>query len=147
MVNFNGLTQLYPCGSDYGKFSAKMKFFFQTGGYRATSNISWCDQFPPPLALSTPAVFTASTVPQNSTKGKPVMRRRQIGIAFGGGSIHGIAHVGVLKAFAEKGLKFEFIAGTSAGAILGVLAAAQLPYPEIERIARRIEWPGVRSMS
>ena len=75
------------------------------------------------------------------------MRRPKIGIAFGGGSIHGIAHVGVLKAFAEKGLKFDFIAGTSAGAILGVLAAAQLPHAEIEGIARRIEWPGIRSMS
>ena len=101
----------------------------------------------PALALSAPALLTASTVPQNSTKGKPVMRRRRVGIALGGGSIHGIAHVGVLKAFAEKGLKFDFIAGTSAGAILGVLAAAQLPHAEIERIARRIEWPGVRSMS
>lgn len=68
-------------------------------------------------------------------------------LALGGGSIHGIAHVGALKAFAEKGLKFDFIAGTNAGAILGVLAAAQLPHAEIERIACRIEWPGVRSLS
>ena len=57
------------------------------------------------------------------------MRRRQIGIALGGGSIHGIAHVGVLKAFAEKGLKFDFIAGTSAGAILDVLAAGSRGAP------------------
>ena len=101
----------------------------------------------PVLALSAPALLTTSTAPRNSTKGKRVMRRPKIGIAFGGGSIHGVAHVGVLKAFAEKGLKFDFIAGTSAGAILGVLAAAQLPHAEIDRIARRIEWPGVRSMS
>ena len=147
MVNFNGLTQLYPCGSEYGKFSAKMQFFFRQAVTVRRRIFLGAISSLPPLALSAPAVFTASTVPQNSTKGKPVMRRRQIGIAFGGGSIHGIAHVGVLKAFAEKGLKFEFIAGTSAGAILGVLAAAQLPYAEIERIARRIEWPGVRSMS
>lgn len=101
----------------------------------------------PVLAISAPSSLTTSAVPQQSTKGKPVLRRRRVGIAFGGGSIHGIAHVGVLKAFAEKGLKFDFIAGTSAGAILGVLAAAQLPHAEIERIARRIEWPGVRSIS
>ena len=75
------------------------------------------------------------------------MRRRRVGIAFGGGSSHGIAHVGVLQAFAEKGLEIEFIAGTSAGAIIGVLAAAQLPHGQIERIARRIEWPGVMSLS
>ena len=101
----------------------------------------------PAFALSTTPPTAAPAVPQKSEKGKPVLSGRRVGIAFGGGSIHGIAHVGVLKAFAEKGLRFDFIAGTSAGAILGALAAAQLPHAEIERIARRIEWPGVRSMS
>ena len=57
--------------------------------------------------------------------------------------MHGIAHVGVLKAFIEKGVKFDFIAGTSVGAIVGVLAAAKLPYREIEALTRRIEWPGI----
>jgi NTE family protein len=70
-----------------------------------------------------------------------------VGIAFGGGSLHGIAHVGVLKALAEKGVKFQFIAGTSVGAIVGVLVAAQLPYNEIDSIVRRIEWPGLMSLS
>ena len=77
----------------------------------------------PALALSATA---SPAVPQHSAKGTPASRRR-VGIALGGGSIHGIAHLGVLKAFAEKGLQLQFIAGTSAGAIVGVLAAAQLP--------------------
>jgi NTE family protein len=86
-------------------------------------------------------------VPKNSAKRTPASRSRRVGIALGGGSIHGIAHLGVLKAFAEKGLKFQFIAGTSAGAIVGVLAAAQLPLGQIEQIARRIEWPGMLNLS
>ena len=98
----------------------------------------------PTLALSAPA---SPAVPQNSAKGTPTSRSRRVGIALGGGSIHGIAHVGVLKGFAEKGLKFQFIAGTSAGAIVGVLAAAQLPHGQIELIARRIEWPGMLNLS
>ena len=61
--------------------------------------------------------------------------------------MHGIAHLGVLKAFAKKGLQFQFIAGTRAGAIVGVLAAAQLPLGQIERIARRVEWPGMLNLS
>ena len=92
----------------------------------------------PVLALAAPASHSA---PPKSAGGKVVSRR--VGIALGGGSLHGIAHVGVLKAFAEKGLKFQFIAGTSVGAIFGVLAAAQLPQSEIEQFARRIEWPNV----
>ena len=98
----------------------------------------------PALALSAPALHA---VRQTSAKGKPTSRSRRVGIALGGGSIHGTAHVGVLKAFAEKGLKFQFITGTSAGAIVGVLAAAQLPLGQIELIARRIEWPGMLNLS
>lgn len=94
----------------------------------------------PVLALAAPASHSA---PPKSARGKVVSRR--VGIALGGGSLHGIAHVGVLKAFAEKGLKFQFIAGTSVGAIFGVLVAAQLPQSEIEQFARRIEWPNVLS--
>ena len=96
----------------------------------------------PALAVSTPALVAES---QNIIKGKRATRR--VGIAFGGGSLHGIAHLGVVKALAEKGVNFQFIAGTSVGAIVGVLVAAQLPYSEIDKIARRIEWPGVMSLS
>ena len=101
----------------------------------------------PALALSVPASLVVSSAPQQPKKGKPAIRSRRVGIAFGGGSMHGIAHVGVLKAFAEKGVKFQFITGTSAGAIIGVLAAAQLPISEIELFARRLEWPSMLSLS
>ena len=104
----------------------------------------------PALALSAPAPpvppATRAT-PQPSTKKKPGSQARRLGIAFGGGSIHGMAHVGVLKALTEKGLKFQFIAGTSAGAIIGVFAAAQMPLGEIDSISRRVEWPGLMDLS
>lgn len=98
----------------------------------------------PALAIT---ARTSHAAPQSASGGKPGIRKRQVGIALGGGSMHGIAHVGVLKAFAEQGLEFQVIAGTSAGAIIGVLAAAQFPYDEIDVIARRFEWPGVTSLS
>ena len=97
--------------------------------------------------LSALSASASPAVPQASAKGTPTSRSRRVGIALGGGSIHGIAHLGVLNAFAEKGLQFQFIAGTSAGAIVGVLAAAQLPLRQIELIARRIEWPGMLNLS
>jgi len=96
-----------------------------------------------------PAVAMASSITNVASprvaSGKRVGRR--VGIAFGGGSMHGIAHVGVLKAFAEKKVKVEFIAGTSVGAIVGVLAAAQLPLSQIDTVTRSIEWPGLMSLS
>ena len=46
-----------------------------------------------------------------------------IGIAFAGGGIRGIAHVGVLKALEENNIKVAAIAGTSAGSIIATLYA------------------------
>lgn len=91
------------------------------------------------------ATVAARALPQKPASTKSA--NRSLGIAFGGGSVHGIAHVGVLKAFAEKGVKFQFIAGTSAGAIVGVLAAAQLPHAQIIQLTRGVEWPGWMSLS
>lgn len=46
-----------------------------------------------------------------------------IGVALAGGGIRGIAHVGVLKALEENGIKVEAIGGTSAGSIVAALYA------------------------
>lgn len=46
-----------------------------------------------------------------------------IGIALAGGGIRGIAHVGVLKALEENGIKIDAIGGTSAGSIVAALYA------------------------
>ena len=91
--------------------------------------------------------YAANGVPRKPSEPKSARRSRRVGIALSGGSIHGLAHVGVLKAFAEKGLAFQYIAGTSAGAIVGALEAARLLPREMEMILRRIEWPGVTSLS
>jgi len=45
------------------------------------------------------------------------------GIVISGGAIRGIAHLGVMKALAEAGVKFDLIAGTSIGAIIGAFIA------------------------
>lgn len=43
----------------------------------------------------------------------------KIGVALSGGGIRGVAHLGVLKALDEAGIRPDRIAGTSAGAIIG----------------------------
>ena len=42
-----------------------------------------------------------------------------IGIAFGGGAARGWAHIGVLQALTEAGIKPSVVAGTSIGAVVG----------------------------
>lgn len=54
----------------------------------------------------------------------------KIGIVLSGGGIRGIAHLGVLKAFADAGVKFCKISGTSAGSIVGALFAQGID-PEV----------------
>lgn len=59
--------------------------------------------------------------------------RTKIGLALGGGGARGYAYLGVLRAFEEHGIEFDYIAGTSAGAILGSFMAAGLTYKEMKK--------------
>lgn len=51
-------------------------------------------------------------------------KKHKIGIALGGGGARGFAHLGVLEALNEKGIKPDIISGVSAGAIAGAFIAA-----------------------
>ncbi len=46
-------------------------------------------------------------------------RRPILGLALGGGSARGWAHIGVIQALAERGLRADVVAGTSIGALVG----------------------------
>ena len=49
------------------------------------------------------------------------LRGVQIGVALGGGAARGMAHLGVLKALEQNGIIIDRIAGTSAGAMTGIV--------------------------
>jgi NTE family protein len=57
-----------------------------------------------------------------------------LGIALSGGSARGFAHIGVLKALGEHGVKPEVISGTSMGALVGVLFAAGHSPEKIQKL-------------
>jgi NTE family protein len=52
------------------------------------------------------------------------MAKAKIGLALGGGAARGWAHIGVLKALVEAGIKPDIIVGTSIGAVVGACHAA-----------------------
>lgn len=52
------------------------------------------------------------------------MRKYKIGLVLSGGGSRGFAHLGVIKALNEKGIKPDIIAGVSAGAIVGAFIAS-----------------------
>ena len=54
------------------------------------------------------------------------LRGVRVGVALGGGAARGMAHLGVLKALEQAGIVVDMIAGTSAGAMTGILYGSGL---------------------
>ena len=63
-----------------------------------------------------------------------------IGLALSGGAARGLAHIGVLRAFEENKIPINYIAGTSAGSIVGGAFAAGMAIDEIEALGRGLRW-------
>jgi NTE family protein len=68
----------------------------------------------------------------NTDQNKPL----KIGLALSGGGIRGVAHLGVLQALSDHGIKFSHISGTSAGAIAAAFFAAGYEPKETLKIIR-----------
>ncbi len=70
------------------------------------------------------------------------MRKPRIGLALGAGGARGWAHIGVIRALEEAGIKPDVVGGTSMGALVGASYAAG----ELERLegwARSLGWKEV----
>jgi NTE family protein len=61
---------------------------------------------------------------------------RRIALVLGGGGLKGFAHIGVLRALAERGIVPDVYAGTSIGALIG---AAHLAGATVDSLAERAE--------
>jgi NTE family protein len=70
------------------------------------------------------------------------MRRKTFALALGGGGARGLAHVAVLEAIDELGVRPAAIAGTSIGAMVGAAYAAGLSGKEIRRHALTLAHDG-----
>lgn len=63
---------------------------------------------------------------------------RAIALVLGGGGARGMAHVGVLRALAERGIAVDRFGGSSIGAIIGGQAATGMSWREILDVSRRV---------
>jgi NTE family protein len=71
---------------------------------------------------------------------------KSIGLALSGGAVLGAAHIGVLRALEEEGIRASCVAGTSAGAIVGALYAFGLPIQEIETLICELSWLNIANI-
>ena len=72
-------------------------------------------------------------------------KKIKIGVAFGGGGAKGMTHIGVMKAFEEYGLDFDYVAGTSVGSIMGAAYASGMKSSEILKVAKSMKTSDIRT--
>ena len=68
------------------------------------------------------------------------MGRPTIGVAFGGGSARGIAHVGVIRWFEEHRIPIDVAAGTSMGGLVGGAFASGMNADELQTFIETLNW-------
>jgi NTE family protein len=64
----------------------------------------------------------------------------KVGLVLSGGGAKGFAHVGVLKVLEEAGVRVDYIAGTSMGAIVGSMYASGYNAREIDSLMRTFDF-------
>ena len=63
-----------------------------------------------------------------------------VGLVLSGGGAKGLAHIGVLKAIEQAGVKIDYIAGTSTGAIVGALYAAGYTAAQLDVMFKKVDF-------
>ena len=64
----------------------------------------------------------------------------KVGLVLSGGGAKGLAHIGVLKVIDSLGIKIDYVAGTSMGAIIGSLYASGYSGKELDSIFQTIDF-------
>lgn len=78
--------------------------------------------------------------------GKLIKRKGlKLGIAFGGGALRGIGHIGVIRALEELGIEADYVAGTSAGSMVGALYCAGFKAADMERELKKLKVSDIRN--
>lgn len=87
------------------------------------------------FVLSLASAPASAEKPEQETAERP-----KIGLALGGGSARGIAHVGVLEWLEEHQIPVDFVAGTSMGGLVGGAYATGLSPKEVRTLLRNVDW-------
>ncbi len=68
------------------------------------------------------------------------IKRKTVGLALGSGGWRGLAHLGVIKEFRKEGIPIDYIAGCSAGSLIGGLYSYFGDTDEIEEIVNNLTY-------
>lgn len=96
--------------------------------YAGMSQLRADDGIPMRQNVNTPLHLAGAEAPS-------ALRERRVALVLGGGGLKGFAHIGALRALAERGVVPSVIAGTSIGALIAAAHVTGLPLDEMERRA------------
>jgi len=82
----------------------------------------------------------AGVADQRPVRRGTALDRPSIGVAFGGGSARGIAHVGVIRWLEEHRIPIDLAAGTSMGGLVGGAFATGMDAADLDRMLAAIDW-------
>lgn len=67
-----------------------------------------------------------------------IITHQAVGLVLGGGGAKGNAHIGAAKAMMEAGIEFDFVGGTSAGALYGIgLTLTDFDMPKMADLSKK----------
>src|SRR5204862_5566415 len=93
--------------------------------------------------LSAAVVMAASSV---DAQQQPAPRPR-LGVAFGGGSARGLAHLGLIRWFEEHHVPIDVAAGTSMGGLVGGAFASGMSAEELRVLIAGTDWDAMFNSS
>jgi NTE family protein len=87
------------------------------------------------LAVTFLLIGAAGAASAQTASGRPT-----VGVAFGGGSARGIAHIGVIRWFEEHRIPIDLAAGTSMGGLVGGGYATGMSADELRALIAGTDW-------
>ncbi len=90
---------------------------------------------PVPTPSAPSGTTTTPTLPPVAVPKRPP----KIGLALGGGAVRGFAHVGVIAALEEAGIKPDMVVGTSAGSLVAAIYATGKTAAQLQQAALAME--------
>ena len=87
----------------------------------------------PPVTAPPPQAPVAAASAAQAPRALP--RPPRVGLALGGGAARGFAHIGVIQALEEAGLRPDLVVGTSAGSVVAALYASGKTPAELAALA------------
>lgn len=113
--------------------AAEMLVLLHPADTRAPKNTrAWLDRRP-----VTDHVHIRPDLERDMARLARIETRTAVGLVLAGGGARGFAHLGVFKALQEAGIDVDYVGGTSMGAVMAALIAADQPLDRTFDICRR----------